>query len=249
MPKKLISSLIISVLMLISVCIIYHYYYSSSPKKPNVPVLVYHSISNDIFSRNISLFVNPKDFENQIKWIVKNKYTTIFADKISDIQKYKKPVIITFDDGYEDNYNIVFPLVKKYNIKITIFVVTDGIGAEKKLTPNQIIEMYDSGLVSFQSHTKSHPNLLKINSQQLDIELRESRDKLFYLLNEYPTVIAYPFGKANATIVNSVKKYYSCGYSLLTRNISYTDDEYMIRRFGIGRYTTINDIKKYLDNV
>lgn len=243
MSKKLTAAFIIFAIILIS------YFFCNQSVNTHVPVLVYHIVSDDIFSKNTSLFVSPAEFEKQMQWIVKNKYTTIFANSTCTDEKYEKPIMITFDDGYEDNYKTVFPLIKKYNIKITIFVVTDGIGTARKLNSNQIIDMYDSGLVSFQSHTKSHANLLKINSQQLDTELRESKDKLFFITNEFPTAIAYPYGKVSPAILNSVKKYYTRGYSVLSGNLSYTDDNYMIRRFGIGRYTTVDDIKMYLYNV
>jgi peptidoglycan/xylan/chitin deacetylase (PgdA/CDA1 family) len=243
MSKKLITAFITCLLVIIS------FFYCNSPEKPTIPALVYHSVSEDMFSKNTSLFVRPEEFEKQIKWIADNNYTTIFANESFTSKKYKKPLIITFDDGYEDNYTNVFPLIKKYNIKITIFVVTDAIGARRKLNSNQIIEMHDSGLVSFQSHTRSHPNLLKIGPQQLDTELKGSKDRLFFITNEFPTAIAYPYGSINPETVKAVKKYYSRGYVASNRALPYTDDDYMIKRFGVGRYSSLRDIKKYLKNL
>lgn len=243
MSRKLIAAFITCLLVIIS------FFYCNSLNKPNIPVLVYHSVTDDIFSKNTSLFVRPEEFKKQIKWIADNNYTTIFANESYTPQKYEKPLIITFDDGYEDNYTNVFPLIKKYNIKITIFVVTDAIAARKNLNSNQIIEMHDSGLVSFQSHTKSHPNLLKIGPQQLDTELRDSRNRLFFITNEFPTAIAYPYGRVSPEIVKTIKKYYSRGYVASNRTLPYTDDEYMIKRFGVGRNSTLEDIKKYLENL
>ena len=73
-------------------------------------------------------------------------------------EDYEKPVILTFDDGYDDNYTELFPLLQKYNAKATIFVIPKAIGTPHKMTAEQIYELSRSGLVSIQSHTYSHGN-------------------------------------------------------------------------------------------
>ena len=70
---------------------------------------------------------------------------------------------LTLDDGYEDNYTNLFPLLKKYQAKATISVVTGSIGQPGILTADQIREMSDSGLVEFASHTVTHPHLTSLD--------------------------------------------------------------------------------------
>ena len=78
---------------------------------------------------------------------------------MDDLYKYEKPVALTFDDCFVYFYNNAFPLLKKYNQKATIFVITDYINGENYLTEEQIKEMADSGLVKVESHSKTHQYL------------------------------------------------------------------------------------------
>jgi len=214
-----------------------------------IPILVYHLVSDNIFSKNTNLFVKPKKFEEQIQWIDKNGYTTIFADELAEGKNYEKPLVITFDDGYIDNYEVVFQLIKKYKLKITIFVITDMINKKNHLTSDQILEMSDSGLVSIQSHTKSHSNLQNLNEKQLTNEFKESKEVLFKLLGKQPTIIAYPYGRINPKGIKLAKEYYTLGYSTSNGNLSNSDNKFAIKRYGVGRGTTISDIKKYIDEI
>lgn len=211
-----------------------------------VPVLTYHLVSDNIFSKMKSLYARPSEFDNQLKWIIENGYTPIFADELSS-NNFEKPIIITFDDGYIDNYNVVFKLIKKYKVKITIFVVTNMINSKHHLTSDQIKEMSASGLVSIQSHTVSHKNLTKLSNSELNTELDKSRRKIYELTGKYPTAIAYPYGKVNSQVIKSVKKYYSFGFSLSDGNLSNEKNKLKISRYGVARKTTIEDIQKYLE--
>ena len=89
-----------------------------------IPVLLYHSISDD--NSNISLKLNT--FENQIMYLKKNGYTSINFNEID--QNKKKQIIITFDDGYKDVFVNALPILKKYNFKATCFFVTNLIGQD-----------------------------------------------------------------------------------------------------------------------
>ena len=213
-----------------------------------VPVLTYHLVSDNIFSKMESLYAKPSEFDNQLKWIIENGYTPIFANELSS-NNIKKPIIITFDDGYIDNYNFVFKLIKKYKIKITIFIVTNMINSQHHLTSDQIKEMAASGLVSIQSHTVSHKHLTKLSTSELNTELKISRNKIYKLTGIYPTAIAYPYGDVNSQVIESVKKYYSFGYTLSNGNLSNKKNKFMINRYGVARKTTIIDIQNYLETL
>ena len=89
-----------------------------------IPVLLYHSISDD--NSNISLKLNT--FENQIMYLKKNGYTSINFNEID--QNKKKQIIITFDDGYKDVFVNALPILKKYEFKATCFFVTNLIGQD-----------------------------------------------------------------------------------------------------------------------
>ena len=83
-----------------------------------IPILLYHSISDDNSMMSLKLNI----FENQIKYLKKNGYTSINFDEID--QSKKKQIIITFDDGYKDVFVNALPILKKYEFKATCFFVT-----------------------------------------------------------------------------------------------------------------------------
>ena len=113
----------------------------------NVPILEYHAVGDDCWGYE-ELFARPDRLEELFGFLNDNGYDPIWFEDLAHLQDYDKPVMLTFDDGYDDNYTILFPLLKKYNIKATVFVITADIGGNHKLTADQIREMSDSGLVS-----------------------------------------------------------------------------------------------------
>ena len=113
-----------------------------------VLVLNYHMV-NRMF---ISLAIEPEDFDWQMKYLVEHGYHTISPDELYDFlagtgRLPDRPVLITFDDGYVDNYTTAYPILKKYNLKATIFVVTGFLGKRKGyLTWDQMREMEKNGI-------------------------------------------------------------------------------------------------------
>lgn len=124
----------------------------------NVPILMYHAVGDETWGYS-DLFVRPSELENHLQYLADNGYETIFFDDLSHLEDYEKPVILTFDDGYDDNYTELYPLLQKYQAKATIFVIPRDLGKAHKMTAEQIQELAQSGLVSIQSHTWSHGNL------------------------------------------------------------------------------------------
>ena len=87
-----------------------------------VPVFMYHAVGNDCWGEE-GLFVRPGDLEAQLQYLQENGYETIFFEDLSHVEQYNKPVILTFDDGYDDNYTLLLPLLEKYQMKATIFMI------------------------------------------------------------------------------------------------------------------------------
>jgi len=176
-----------------------------------VPILSYHQV-NDIDKNQLTTTV--EDFDAQMKYLVDNGYTVITPDQLVDawgdenqlvygepVQAQNnlpdKPVIITFDDGYLDFYKNVFPILQKYNIKATLFVITDYIN----LYPNYITwaqarELQSSGLVDIESHTLSHFNLVekRLSTYELRSQLYGSKQAIEWYLKKPANFIAYPGG-------------------------------------------------------
>ena len=161
--------------------------------KKEIPVLMYHRLINnkDEIGKN-TIYLNVDEFEKQLKYLKDNNYITITFKDLYKIpkeeRKNKKYIILTFDDGYKDNYNLLFPLLKKYNMKAVIYMVSDEIynkwdveaSGEKRfdlMSKNEMLEMYKSGLVEFGGHTLHHPKLDTLTEEEQKYEIEENKIK------------------------------------------------------------------------
>ena len=131
-----------------------------------VPVLMYHHISEE---GNDSTELSPEAFEAQIAALAEAGYTSVFPEDLAAYVREgkelpEKPIVITFDDGYLSNYEYAYPILKKYGMVATIFVIGSTVGdtehykdTDYPITPHfsyeQAKEMVDSGVISIQSHT------------------------------------------------------------------------------------------------
>lgn len=125
-----------------------------------IPVLIYHNISEDVENKNI---VSPKKFEDDVETLKKNGYEGIL---LQDLYNYvenkkklpKKPILITFDDGYVSNYNEGYKIAKKLNFKMNIGIIGWSVGEKQRVSIehfnwNEAKEMERSGLIEINSHT------------------------------------------------------------------------------------------------
>lgn len=178
-------------------------------------ILMYHSVGD----QNIKLSVELKSFEKQLNYLKLKRFNLIklseLIKKIINQQDISNCVVLTFDDGYLSQYQQAFPLLKKYQIPATIFLITGLMGKDYKnsrgemfpmLKLEQIKEMAVSNLVEFMPHTRHHSKLTEINPLQLNEELAGSREDLKNLLNHDLAILAYPKGLFSQTIIDYLKK-------------------------------------------
>ena len=127
-------------------------------RKNFVLCLMYHSVDSEKGKGGI--FVD--EFQEHIKWIKDKKTFKMEELKGLNYTLPQNSILITFDDGYKNNYTLAFPILKKYNMKATIFLNTKFIGEDEAyLNWDEIKEMYQSGLIDFQLHTHSHQLTIK----------------------------------------------------------------------------------------
>lgn len=225
-----------------------HTYYTAYPLAEaveegiDVPILMYHAVGDNCWGIP-ALFVSPATLEEQLKYLQENGYTTITFEDFDRLGEIEKPVMLTFDDGYDDNYTELFPLLQKYQAKATIFLIYDLLEQEHYLTKEQVKEMNGSGLVSFQSHTMSHPNLDTLSEEQLQHELGRSKLELTRLLGKEVFTVAYPSGKWSEQSLQVTQAHYQFG--LLSRGGGYESGDHpaKISRYYVSRYTELSDFK------
>lgn len=182
------------------------------PRTKGIPTLMYHKIGDSpIASQLKKLWVSENDFRKQMLYLKKHNYTSM---TFSELEKAEtglaempaKPVIITFDDGYANNYELAYPILKELGHKGNIFLVYDTIDRHnawhnpetepwlRMLTWDQVLAMQESGVVEFGSHTMGHRNLTTIPLEEARWELFESKARLEGKLGRRMVGFAYPYG-------------------------------------------------------
>jgi peptidoglycan/xylan/chitin deacetylase (PgdA/CDA1 family) len=190
------------------------------PRQPHLRVLFYHRINPYPFAAlgpvSRELTVRPDVFEEQLKHLARRGYRSIGISEFHRMLTQggpmdSKALLITFDDGYEDNLIWAAPLLKKYGFGALIFVVSDFIGRStaevwpnsdpaiygKFLDARQIGDLRASGL-EFGSHTVTHPLLTRLAPEQQAQELRESKHYIEKAIGAPVTSFAYPGGDFDA---------------------------------------------------
>jgi peptidoglycan/xylan/chitin deacetylase (PgdA/CDA1 family) len=182
------------------------------------PVLLYHRIARTTLAEDpLRLGVSPERFASHIKLLHDKGFKTVTPDDTGEKTSEGgtgdgKNVVITFDDGYLDNYSQAFPILRKYGFCATIFMVTDLVGKMSVWdTPrpvqlmgwSQVKEMAERG-ISFQSHTRTHPNLQTLDDGAVMNELLGSRKKLEDILGFPVRHLAYPYGRFDQRVIRLV---------------------------------------------
>ncbi len=228
---------------------------ATSTNAVKVPVLVYHSVRPYIKgeSKQQDIYdVTPELLESELVYIRDHGYTTItFADVITHFGNGaslpEKPVILSFDDGWRNEYEHAFPLLKKYGMKGTFFIFTNPIVHHKAhwVTWNEVREMDKAGM-EIGGHTRTHPLLTKITSDAgLDKEIGESKGIIESEIGHPVTAFAYPFGAKNVQIEHAVER---AGYQIArtSRSGVWNDPAHRFEFHGSLSTDNISDFEKLL---
>jgi len=151
----------------------------------------------------------PDQFEDQMAYLQDKGYQSISLDQFYQAEYFgetlpAKPIMITFDDGYADNYTTAFPILKKYGFTATIFMVSSYIDGEGFMTWPQLKELAANGW-QIEGHTANHTDLTKLDSKTVLSELKSSKELLEKGLGQPVDFFAYPYGDFNAGVVLAVK--------------------------------------------
>ena len=215
------------------------------PEGWNVPVLMYHAVGDEIWGYS-DLFVSKAGMEEQLQYLQENGYEPIWFSDLAHIEDYEKPVILTFDDGYDDNYTVLYPLLEKYQTKATIFVIGNAMGSIHKMTQAQVYELAASGLVSIQSHTYTHGNLSAMDESALRQEMERSNAALAAATGQIPYVLCYPEGKYSHLTMDVAKDYYTFALRMDGWTYQTGMDPYQVPRSFVSRRITLPDYQWFL---
>lgn len=179
-----------------------------------IPIIMYHYVEyvkdiNDLVRKKLN--INPYLFEGQMKSLEEAGFKTYFVKDVPDILNGKiglssKSAILTFDDGYEDFYTVVFPILKKYQLRATAYIIYDFIGRKGFMNEKEINEILASDLVEIGSHTLDHLYLKLVPESTARKQIFESKQKLEERFRIKIMTFAYPYGAFTQETVNLVKE-------------------------------------------
>lgn len=170
-----------------------------SPTTNDVYILMYHYIRDAGWSyADHILSTSPDIFEEQIQWLIRNKYTFVsLSDLIGRNHVPERTVALTFDDGYMDFYMEAFPLLKKFKIPATVGVIGSHIGKENYMTLEHIQELINHG-IEIANHSETHADFSLLNRQEFFEEVHASEATFQTLLPNYKiNTFILPFGRTN----------------------------------------------------
>ncbi len=167
-----------------------------------VSVLMYHMIGSE---KGNDAIMSADNLRWQLEYLRDNGYHPITMQELCDYVTKQaplpsKPVCLTFDDGYEDNYTIVYPMMKEFGFPWTVFVITGDVGKPNRMTWEQLNEMADSRAVTIASHTVTHPRLHNLPPEEVRREIAGAQQALKEHLGIDNPWIAYPYGDYDETV-------------------------------------------------
>lgn len=187
---------------------------ASTTPRISLPILVYHIVRPSYASDSAAvraIALTPETFDAELLHLQNAGYHVI---GFRDLETYlasstplpEKPIILSFDDGWRDQFVYAFPILKKYRDTATFFVFTNALGRRKFLSWADVRALRLAGM-TIGDHTRFHPYLTRItDSRQLWEEIYGSKRVLEKELGAPVTEFAYPFGQYNRDVVALVKK-------------------------------------------
>jgi peptidoglycan/xylan/chitin deacetylase (PgdA/CDA1 family) len=177
-----------------------------------VPILMYHHVANAPAGADairLDLSVTPAAFGEQLDYLAAHGYHTIgLADLVERLQKGlalpAKPVVLTFDDGYDDNYSQAFPALRQHGFTGTFFLITDAVGNQEYMTWNQAIEMSRQGM-SIEPHGRTHADLAASSASDQLWQIAGSQKILEEKLGQPIRFYCYPSGRYNAQTITTLR--------------------------------------------
>ncbi len=238
---------------------------AAKPKEVEIPVVMYHAVLKDE-ARHGRYVISPAEFENDLTYLEQHGYTTVL---ISDLIAYtrganmpQKPILLTFDDGYYNNYLYAFEIAKRHRAKFVISPIgfwTDHYtetGEQNAYYTHatwvQLREMADSGLVEVQNHSydlhKDGVGVKKLSGEteeqyrdRLTKDLQKAQSAIESHIGTAPTALVYPFGAVSPSTLALVKELgFSCTLTCEEKTSRITGEPDSL--YGLGRYLRVSGI-------
>lgn len=217
-----------------------------------LPILMFHHTGEPPAGADElrqGLTVSTADLEAQLAYLKQAGYqpvseTQLFKALYGGVPLPPNPVMLTFDDGYVDNYQVVVPILEKYDFPATFYIVTDLVGTPEYMSWDQIVELDRKGM-DIGSHTAAHRDLTTLGAVDLQAEVADSAGILKEHLGHPVYWFCYPAGKYDADVIASVKE---SGYLLATSTDpgeqQSSDDPFVLMRYRVRSDTGLEGFRE-----
>jgi peptidoglycan/xylan/chitin deacetylase (PgdA/CDA1 family) len=219
------------------------------------PMLLYHFIGRESLERDgdstTRYNVTTANFDAQLALLRRLGYQTVTVAEIAAALRGEgtlpeRPIAITFDDGWVEQYNVAFPLLQKYGMKATFYILSSYTAGERYVSWEQLEALRDAGM-EIGSHTRKHANLLAVSAEDAGYEISGSKSVLEAKLDITIESIAYPYGLySGSTVALAQKAGYRAAVTLSGSPKQSLSNLYALRRFEIHGDHTLTDLIAYL---
>ena len=210
-----------------------------------IPVLMFHSIST---IPGNSLGVPVKQFNEEIEWLHQRKYQSLSLEEfyqalINKAPIPEKPILLTFDDGYSDNYSAAWPILRQYGFRATFFISTNSVGPGM-MNWDQLNDLARQQN-SIGSHTVNHYDLATLSTKQQNEELSLSKTELENHLGISVQALCFPSGRYNKTTLELMPALgYRLGFTTKTGKVHLGDDLLSLKRLRISGGMSLTSFQK-----
>ncbi|MFJ4203363.1 polysaccharide deacetylase family protein [Streptomyces sviceus] len=225
--------------------------------EPPVPILMYHAVATDPNDATRVLSVSPEAFARQMEIVGASGLTPISTADLAARWRHdrplpERPVLITFDDGYEGVHRHALPVLAKYGFPATVFVSTGwlrgpygtGGGLDTMLDWDQVRELAAAD-VEIGGHTHTHPQLDQLDDSALRHELIHSREIVTDEVGTAPVSLAYPYGYSSRRVREAARET-GYGQALAVNNAlaRRRQGPYALTRLTVRRATTAEEFER-----
>ena len=224
--------------------------------KVGIPVFLYHSVDNS----GSVISIAPSEFRVHMQYLKRNGYQTICLPRYVEYLRMgirpSREVVLTFDDGFKNNYTEALPILREFVFTATVFLPTNYIGGVclwpkdgsipdfPLLSWDDIQEMSKLG-IDFGSHTCSHPYLTKLSEDEVRSELLESKSAIETKINKPVEFFCHPYGDTNRKTQRMAEE---CGYMGAFGGLDFSlnntkENLYDLTRVGIAHFSSLQDFK------
>jgi peptidoglycan/xylan/chitin deacetylase (PgdA/CDA1 family) len=240
-PYKIAATLALACVFFVSLCRIV-----PAAEQGGIPILLYHRFGPSVSD---SMTVMTSTFEQQLAWLRLHGYRVVplraLVDSLRGLAPPVEPpaVIITADDGHKSVYTDMFPIIKRENLPVTLFIYPSAISnASYALTWDELVEMKQTGLVDIQSHTWWHPNFhherSRLTPEQyrefVEMQLVHSKELISRRLGGSVDMLAWPFGEYDDELEHmAARAGYVAAFTLERRHVRTGADLLALPRYLI----------------